>query len=258
MLAVSGAQVRFKRKVILNPDITNAFQRKTGFEFWGETIKTPEISISKIGKNAYHVGKDRAYSLFLDTGQSYIAAGGGSKLAENLQALNAYLNQSKKISHYVVSHHHRDNLRQVKAAHNLGAKIVTTRAHLANVKKQLPNTIPDNHFILVDKQLRLAEGNLQVFDIATAHSQHYLTVYLKESGSIFADDHFETQLLDGPIRPFKDMVNFIKKIKSLPIQVNTFYDAHSQRQLSMKALTQATEQFTPVSCPTGYAVCQNS
>ena len=96
-----------------------------------------------------------------------------------------------------------------------------------------------------------------LFDIATAHAQHYLLAYLPANRMVLAEDHYVTELKTAKPRIYHDMVRFAKALDELKIDVNTLVDIRGWRQFSMAEFRQWTDDFTPKTCPAGYPICAN-
>ena len=103
----------------------------------------------------------------------------------------------------------------------------------------------------------LADGQLEVYDVPTAHSEHNLVVYLPRAKLVFAEDHYETQLKTALPRVHKDMVNFKKAVERLGLNVTAFLDGHSPRILTDDELNAAIALYGGGLCPEGFSICVN-
>lgn len=249
--------ISLHRDIELNPSLENLFEAPAGFKPWGEELPyTRDIGVIKVADNAYQVGKGRSYALFVDAGEHYVVAGGVSGLKSYHEALNKHVSQNKPVNYYIVTHSHDDNLGILNDAVELGAKIVTVEEHLYKVRARISIPLGNDAFHLVDNKSTL-DGVVDIHDIATAHSQNYLLVYLPQSKVIFAEDHYETQLKSAPPRVHEDMVTFRQVVEGLNLKVDKLVDGHSRRQLTMDELKSATDNYKPVTCPVGFSICKD-
>jgi len=245
-----------ERDVKVNPSLENVVFEPTNYQAWGDTYNGMERSINKLADNVYHVGKSGLYTLFADAGDYFIASGGGSELKSNFQALKEFTGVNKPIKYLIVTHHHTGQLRVLNEAIALDANIVTVKDHLPTIKNYLSKTNINDAVTLINGTASFGDNTVKVYDIATAHSEHYLAIYLPKSKIIFGEDHFATELIAAMPRVHKDMVNFGQAIKALNIPVESYVDASSPRQLSKEEFNAATNAYKNVTCPKGYQVCE--
>ena len=100
-------------------------------------------------------------------------------------------------------------------------------------------------------------GDITLFDIPTAHSQHYLLAYSAKNKMVIAEEHYEINLKTAKPRIYKDMVLFGNQLKSLNIDVNFLVDIRSWRTIKMDEFRLWIDGFKEKSCPSGYDVCAN-
>lgn len=246
------------RKVALNPNLAVAFAKPADFTNWGETFTNNEITIRKLDNNVYHAGQARSYTLFVDAGEYFIAVGGHRGLKATYAAVKEYAGVSKPIKYMISTHHHNEHIPNLLEAIELGAKIVTVKAHLPAFLNHSSLFSQDN-FVLINDTATFGEKQdmVTVYDIATMHADNYLLVHVPNSKLIFAEDHYETQLKTAVPRVHKDMVIFKNKVDALNIDVAYFLDGHTQRVLSHEEFNQATSAYTNVTCPSGYDICKD-
>lgn len=245
------------RNIELNPPLADKLVSPSDFIPWGEQFDTTEMSVRKISDHVYHAGKGRSFTLFVDAGDYFIASGGQDALRESFEALQSQLNTTKPLQYFILTHHHDEHLVALNDAVALGASVVTTSDHLPTVQQSVPTPIPDDRIALVKGSATFGGGVMKVFDIATAHSERYLLVYLPASKVVFGEDHFETQLKTGAPRVHKDMVNFRNAVQMLGIDVERFIDGHSPRALTIAEFLAATDAYRDITCPAGYRICSN-
>ena len=243
-----------ERNISINPPLENLFDQPPGYTNWGEVFDSSEMSVRKLAKNVYHAGKGRSFTLFVDAGDYLIASGGERDLKETYQAVKAQTGD-KPLKYMILTHHHTEHLGTLHDALALGANIVTVAQHLPPIRNRLSKAISNESFTLVEGKASFGDGAVQIHDIATAHSEHYLLVYLPKQKLVFGEDLFETQLKTGMPRVHQDMVTFRQALDALDIEVERFSDGHSLRQLTMAELRAATDAFREVTCPRGYHIC---
>ena len=139
----------------------------------------------------------------------------------------------------------------------LGAKFVTVKSNMQTIKEALSAEIDDTQFITVDGKRSFADGKVEVFDISTAHAEHYLLYYVPEAKLVFSADHFGTNLEEGLPVAGLNMVTFRAAVEALNLGDVRFVSAHGVRQLSMNDLRTATDAYSPGVCPTGFDICSN-
>ncbi|MCO7224353.1 hypothetical protein [Pleionea sp. CnH1-48] len=249
--------VSVERNIRMNPSLEDLFIEPSGYRYWGDTFDTSKRSVRKLADGVYHIGKDRSYSLFVETDEYFIAAGGEGELKENYEAVKKLAANNKPLKYFILTHHHREHLAILNEVETMGASIITVQEHLDTIQQQLAKELTPAQFYLVKEKAEFGEGRVQVHDIATAHSEHYLLIYLPSAKIIFGEDHFETQLKTALPRVHKDMVTFRDAMEALNIEVDYLVDGHSPRKLSIADFQIATDAYKEIRCPKGYQICQN-
>ena len=253
-----GGQTRLvsvMRNIKVNPQLEEAFQQPTGFTNWGELVSSSKLTVHKLAPNVYHAGKDRSFTLFVDTGDYFIASGGHQGLKESFQAVKDFAGVDKPLNYMISTHHHNEHLPALNEAVELGAKLVTVNAHVAAIERSLSKKIIDKELTLVTGKASLGNGAVEIYDIATMHADNYLLVYVPAAKLIFAEDHYETQLKTALPRVHKDMVIFREAVEALGIDVETLIDGHTPRQLTINEFQTATDAYRDIICPAGFSIC---
>ena len=250
-------QVSLDRKVTLNPSLKGVFDVPADYTPWGEVLDTSDWKIQEVAKNTYLVGKGRSYTVFVDTGDAYIASGGQRGFKDALRKLHEYTGEEKPVRSFVLTHHHSEHLAVLPEVAELGATIFTASEHLPAVQDRLGTQFMDEQIQKVNTYASLADGHVEVYDVPTAHSEHNLVVYLPQAKLIFAEDHYETQLKTALPRVHKDMVNFKKAVERLGLNATAFLDGHSPRILTDDELNAAIALYGGGLCPEGFSICAN-
>lgn len=244
------------RNIELNPDLNKKFAVPQGVSSWGTPLDVASMQYSKLGNNVYHVGKNFARTLFIDAGEYFISVGGNGAIKDNFINLQNHLSTKKPLKFALLTHHHRRQLNMLEPALSLKAKIVTVESNLLAIQRKLAQELDENNFVLVNRSKEFLEGHLKIFDIATAHADHNLVVYLEKEKILFAEHHYETLYEKSKPRSFKNMLLFAKKVEGLDIDVKTFVDGSSPRVLSNDEFNDTIDSYNTPICPQGYRVCQ--
>lgn len=245
------------RAIELEPDLETAFQGFDNFTPWGDTMDASELTVKAISDGVYQAGTGRALTVFIEQADHYIAMGAADALAENFAAVKKLSQQEKPLNYFVVTHHHNANVRGLDNALALGASLVVAEQHSDSILSHITVDEVDNKIISVPPRAAFTLGNLKLFDIATAHSRHYLLAYLPAAKMVLAEDHYVTDLTTAKPRIYHDMVRFADVLAELDLAVETLVDIRGWRQFSMEEFTQWTRDFTPKTCPLGYTICVN-
>jgi len=239
----------------LNPELKHAFAKFEDFKPWGETLDNSSMMSKQIGKGIYQAGKGRSKTIFIEEADHFIAIGSASELPANFEEVKKLTKVDKPLGFFVVSHHHRGNLRGLSNVLALGAKLVTAGAHQTTVAEAITEVTNEQSFVVVPDRQPFKLGSITIHDIPTAHSQHYLLVHSPENKMVISDEHYETQLKTAKPRIFKDMVIFGNALQSLNIGVESLIDIQSWRTIGIKEFTQWITDFEAKRCPTGYEIC---
>jgi hypothetical protein len=244
------------RNIEISPNVGNKFAVPPGFSSWGASIDVESMLYNKLEEDVYYVGKDSSRTLFIDAGEYFISVGGNGAIKEHFTHLQNKLSSKKPLKLAVLTHHHRRQLNMIEPALSLKAKIVTVASNLPAIKRKLARELDENNFMLVNNSEELLGGNLKVFNVATAHADQNLVVYLEKEKILFAEHHYEILYEKGNPRAFKNMVTFANKIEKLGIDVGTLVNGSSPRVLSIGEFKSTIDSYRPPICPTGYQVCQ--
>ena len=243
------------RGLELNPDIKEAFTAPANYASWGETFDSSTMTAREVADGIYQAGQQWDKTVFIEQKDHYIAIGDASGLQQNFEAIKEVAKNHKPLGHFILSHHHRGNLRGLANVFELGAKLVLSNEHKATVEESLQRELDPQEILLVSDDKPVHLGNMTLFDIATAHSKHYLLAHIKDQRLLVAEDHYGTELKTAKPRIYKDMVLFGEVLKSLKIDVETLIDTRSWRQIKMTQFNRWVAEFKTPQCPVGYEVC---
>jgi len=243
------------RSIRVNGDVSGDFALPTDYSAPGANLNTSEMMVRELADGVFYAGQNGGFSIFVDAGDHFVAAGGYAGLTARFDAVKAAAGVDKPLKQQIVTHHHADHIGGMVEAATLGASFVTVAEHVAPIQGQMTDALPDSRFEMVTGNRSLANGKVQVFDISTTHSDHYLLVYVPEIGLVFSADHFSTNLEEGLPTANNNMASFRTAVESLNLDVEGFLGAHGTRQLTMRDLRTATEGYSEVYCPANRSIC---
>ncbi|NVJ98612.1 MAG: MBL fold metallo-hydrolase [Alphaproteobacteria bacterium] len=247
--------ISVSRDIDFNTKMDGAFDVPEGYASQGGNIDTSEMIARDLGNGVYYAGQNNGFSIFVDAGDHYVAAGGYPALPARLKAVQELAGNDKPLGKQIVTHHHSDHLGGMNEAAELGANFVTVADHVGPVRATLSGDVGDDRFELVNGRASYADGKVQVIDISTAHSEHYLLVYVPSANLVFSADHFSTNLESGLPPANNNMATFRTAIEALDMGALNFLGAHGSRMLTMDDLRKATDGFQVASCPAGFDIC---
>ncbi len=247
--------VTVSRTIEVNPNISDKFEVPSGYTAQGGNIDTSEMRSKELAEGVYFSGQNGGFSIFVDAGDHYVGAGGYPALPDRLKAVQELAGNEKPLKDHVVTHHHTDHLGAMNEIAEMGANFVTVDAHVGAIKDQLANPVDDNRFVRVNGKQTFGNGKVEVYDISTAHADHYLLFYVPRAKLVFSADHFGTNLETGLPAANKNMVTFRSAVEALNLEIDGFVSAHGVRVLTMDDLKAATDGYMEASCPIGFSIC---
>ena len=244
------------REIAFNKKVFNQFDLPKGYGESAASMDMSEMSVQKVTDGVYLAGQRWGYSVFVDTGDGFIAAGGYSNLSKRFDAVKSFAKIDKPLQKMVVSHHHNDHIRGVPEAIKLGASFIITQPHVDTVNAVVDNSLNDEHFNIVENVASFADGKVIVIDMPSGHSSHNLMTYIPAAKLLFtADTYFSRQLTGTPFGG-AHLHKIKARMKALNLPVEKFAAAHSSRVLTVMDFEESlTKKFKSV-CPTHWAICQ--
>lgn len=235
----------------------NAFALPTNFKAEGERIDASEMDANKLSSNAYHVGANGAFSLFIDTSMGIVAAGGYAGLANRFQHFQKASDNHKPLSYQIVTHHHSDHIGGLGDAISLGAKIVTVSDNIDAVSEAITPTPDARDFYTVGTKTTFGEGRrrVDVYEVSTIHSESFLLTYVPADKLIFIADHYGSPFANGTPNANQNSVDMLAAIDTLKIDVKKISTAHNKRIFTMKNLRDSVAAYKPVTCLGQRPVC---
>jgi len=257
LIAGQPNSLTVERSISVNSDISNDFMIPGDYEEQGPNIDTSEMMVRKLADGIFYAGQNGGFSIFVDAGDHFVAAGGYAGLTARFDAVKAEAGIDKPLRQQIVTHQHSDHIGGMAEAATLGAKFVTVAEHVGSVQGQFTEALPEDRFELVEGKASYAGGRVEVYDISTAHADHYLLVYVPEIGLVFSADHFSTNLEQGLPTANNNMATFRTAVEALDLEIDSFIGAHGTRPLTMQDLRVATNGYVEVKCPGNRPICSN-
>lgn len=244
------------REVIINRDVEAAFKLPVGYGEEKPTLDFSEMAVKELADGVYLAGQDWGFSIFVDTGDYFVASGGYRGLKERFEAVKAFAGVDKPLNFQVVSHHHNDHLGGMKEAAELGAVFVTVKEHVNSIRESAGMDLADERFVIVERSGSVAEGKLKVVDFPTGHSSHLLVSYIPGAKIAFsADTFFSRQEAGAPSG--NEGLNALKKMfADHKLDVEYIAAAHSGRVLTSADLDAAINNIPEKAvCPADWTFC---
>ena len=246
--------VTVKRDVDFNKSTAGSFALPTDYEKV-ELQDNSEMKVVLVGDGLYLVGQRGGFSAFVDAGDKIIAAGGYVNLKSRYLALVKYLGHEKPLSEMVITHHHDDQVAGAIDALELGAKLVTVDAHKSAIEDALGRKLKDDEASFVKARATLGNGEVQVFDIQTPHSEQLLLFYVPKLQAVFTSNHFYSP--NKKKIPFSTLntMGLKRAIHALGLSVKMFIDGHNSRVFNDDEFELATKNYVEMSCPVSERIC---
>ncbi len=244
--------ITVSREVNLNPSMDGLFDIPSGYEEEGAGIDFSEMKAEEIGDGVYIAGQNWGFSLFVDEGDHFIAAGGYAGFTDRYEAVTSLVGEDKPVRYFIVSHHHLDHMGGMQEIAGLGATFVVHRSHLTSLQARLDQPVAESEVVLISDERAALGARVQVVDVPSAHASHNLTTYVHDDGSFFSADMFFSRQQQGGVRATAALAETLKRLRVAPRQ---FVAAHSSRPLSLQDLTTAVGEDRPDRCPESWTIC---
>lgn len=243
------------RGIDVNPSLENVFTEPANFAYRGETIDSSEMSVRTLADGVYFAGQGYAFSLFVDAGDYFVGAGGNPGLGARFAAVQKETGLEKPLKYQVVTHHHSDHIAGMQNAAELGASFISVAEHMPPVQASLKEEVSADRFEFVSGKATIADGAVELYEMASTHSAQNLLVYVPAAKVMFVADHFSTDLKTGLPNADKGTVILRKKINDLQLDAATFLGAHGARILTIGDLHTVADSYAEGICPKGISVC---
>lgn len=257
---VSGQpnRISLSRSIKVNPKFSGAFKIPKGIvTIPGGMLDASKMKVEKVADDVYLAGQGRGFSIFVDAGDYFIATSASPGLTKRFAAVKKFTGTSKPLKYYVVAHHHTNRI-GADEAEELGANFVTVKDHLQSVRNDLSKEVEQERFILVEGKMSLANGRVQVIDIGTSFSEHFLLFYMPEAKLVFGSGHFSTKVKNALPGPSYHAVSYLSALDSLNLDIERLYDANTPRMFTIDDLRSVAAKYTDRNCLSGHIVCADN
>ncbi len=222
----------------------------------GERTDTSEMEAFRFSDDVYHVGQGGGFSIFINTPEGIIAAGGYPGLVDRLNLFRSKSGNHKRLKYQIVTHHHQDHLGGINEAVDLGANIVTVETHLDAIKSGVVNS-GDAIFVKVADKMTFGEGKsrVEIYDVATIHSAHFLVTYVPSQKLVFIADHLNSPYKTGIPTANLNTVTMYEALSKLNLKIKKIAIAHGSRIFTMKEMKQSVDAYKAFGCLDDRPVC---
>ncbi|KZN54498.1 hypothetical protein N474_01905 [Pseudoalteromonas luteoviolacea CPMOR-2] len=222
-------------------------------------LEFAEPSVNQIAVGVYLVGQGWGFTLFFDIGDSYVSMGAWQMPNDTftwknrVAQLQQFTGNKKRVSHFIVTHHHDDHLMGLNEVVDHGAQLLLLPEHLGAVQESFEQQLSPNEYTLVQEGTRIELGHLQLIDIPSSHADHNLVVYLPTQKVLFAEDMFGSSFEHGfhspNSWPSRDVYyrshTLNKKMLHLGLDIEQYVSSHHGRVLSKAEFNQSLQLFCP-------------
>lgn len=243
------------RNIKVNHSLESVFAKPQSFTKRGDIIDTSKMKVWVMDQGVYYVGQGHRFSLFIDSGKYFVAAGGNSGLKARFEALLKATSVDKPLKYQVVTHHHSDHLAGMNDAADLGAIFITVADHITALQNAISQPLPKNRFLLVNEKSEYGGGIAKIHYMSSTHSKHNLLLYAPRAKVMFTADHFSSDLKTELPNPDKGTVILRNEIMSKQLDIERFVGAHGARVLTLQDLHSVANSYRKKICPTGIIVC---
>jgi len=233
------------------------FALPEGFKLESDRIDDSEVVINKISDRVYHLGQGGGYTLFVDTNNGVVAAGGYPGLQTRFERFQKESKRYQPLNYQVVTHHHSDHIAGVAEAVNLGARLVTVKQNIQTLKKIPNSNLDDRDFLAVGSQATFGDGRnrVEVYDVSTSHADSFLVTYVPAEKLVFIADHMNSSFANATPVAGLGTVDMLAALDALDIDVQKIATAHGARIFSIKDMRASVAAYKPRVCGGGRPAC---
>lgn len=245
-----------ERHVTLDKPLPKDFVSLAAYEPRGADMYPREMTVRPLAENVYLVGQAAFHSIFVVEGNTVIGAEAYAGVVDRFKALEKHLGRDLTLTDLVVTHHHHDHLSGVnELAAGLDANMVTVKEHVDEIRSLVTADLDEDRLVTIEDTQAFLGGKVQVFDIATIHSEHNLVFYVPSLKLLFTADYFRSSYENEKIIGFPDLIQFRKSIEALGIEVEKFASVHGVKILTYEQLVKATDSYQPFDCSPYPEIC---
>lgn len=232
------------------------FDVPDGLNEEAERIDTSEMSSTEIADNVHHVGQGGAFSIFINSSDGLIAAGGSAGFAQRLEHYRQETGNYQPLAYQVVTHHHNDHLAGIQDASAAGATLVTVAENVDAVKRD--GASPDANFLIASNRMTIGQGDrrVELYEVSTLHAAGFLVTYVPGEKLIFIADHLNSPYVTGIPTANRNTVSMWAALQALNLDFDKIAVAHGARTFSKRDMQQSVENFEDNACMADRPVCQ--
>jgi len=221
-----------------------------------ERIDTSEMKSNEIADNVHHVGQGGAFSIFINSPDGLIAAGGSAGFAQRLQHYRQETGNYQPLAYQVVTHHHNDHLAGIRDATAAGATLITVASNVDAVKSD--GASPDANFLVASGRMTIGQGDrrVELYEVSTIHAAGFLVTHVPAEKLIFIADHLNSPYVTGIPTANRNTVSMWEALQELDFDFDKIAIAHGARVFSKRDMQQSVANFEDVACVADRPVCQ--
>jgi glyoxylase-like metal-dependent hydrolase (beta-lactamase superfamily II) len=237
---------------------SGTFELPMGLTEEAERIDTSEMLATRISDSVYHIGQNAGFSIFVDTGEEIVAAGGYPGLKDRFDRFKKESGLHKPLGLQIVTHHHADHLGGLGEALDLGATLITVEENVELIREAVTLEIADQQFLKMDGRLTLGSGRqrVEIYEVSTIHAASFLVTYVPAQKLIFITDHMNSPYKAGTPAANLNTVTMYSALQKLDIDIKRILVAHGARVFDWKDMRDAVEQYSEQQCPESRPVCR--
>ncbi len=241
-----------------NTDIPDhEFEPPAGMEEEAARIDTSEMKANRLSDDVYHVGQGNGFTLFVNSPDGVIAAGGYPGLQDRLALFRSESGNYQPLKYQIITHHHQDHLGGINEAIDLGATLVTVDENVESIKDYVENAA-DADFLRINERMTLGKGRnrVEIYDVATIHTAHFLVTYVPSQKLIFIADHLNSPYESGAPTANLNTTTMYEALQALDLDISKIAIAHGARVFTMKEMQASVEAYSPLVCMADRPVCE--
>ena len=244
------------REVTFNPTVADDFVAPTGYSEQAKRLTFPEMVVNKLADNVYQAGKEWGFSIFVDAGDHFIAAGGYEGLTERFDAVKTYSGLNKPLKYMVASHHHDDHLEGMNEAALLGAIFVAAADHIPSIREVVEAPLADDRFVSGEEFARRTSGQVRVIDHPSGHANHNLMTYVPAAKLLFSADTYASRAGSGAPNGHSGLKRLAALLTVEGAEVTQFVASHSPRVLTDEDFRASLQKIVTPVCPADWQSCR--
>ena len=244
------------REVQFNPAVADEFVAPTDYTALAKRLSFPDMVVNKLADNIYQAGKRWGFSIFIDAGEYFVAAGGYEGLTERFEAVKKASGIDKPLKYMVASHHHDDHLEGMNEAAQLGALFVAAADHVPSIRAVVEAPLGDDRFVTGAEFARRTAGLVKVVDYPSGHANHNLMTYVPAARLLFSADTYASRAESGAPNGHRGLKKLAALLNEKGVEVEQFAASHSPRILTDEDFRASLQKIVTPVCPADWQSCR--